>query len=155
QQRLLISTEGSFSARLDADSFLITPYRINRHDLELHDPVLVRRGAYESLKTPSRAVRLHQAIFDRHPNVHAVVNAYPVHATAFRVTGKTLDSRTIPESYIFLRDIQRIPFGLQFGDGKELAERISLETPVAILENDGVLVCGSSILDVFDRLEVL
>jgi L-fuculose-phosphate aldolase len=155
QQRLLISTEGSFSARLDPETFLITPYEIDRHELDLGDPVLVRRGAYESGKRPSRAARIHRAIYDRHPEVHALVNAYPVHATAFSVTGRSLDSRTIPESYIFLRDVQRIPYGMQFTDGHELAERISLQQPVAILENDGVLVCGTSVLDAFDRLEVL
>lgn len=155
QQRLLISTEGSFSVRLDSESFLITPYQIDRQDLDLDDPVIVRRGANETGKIPSRAARIHRAIYDRHPELHSVVNAYPVHATAFSVTGIPLDSRTIPESYIFLRDVQRIPYGLQFGDGEELAERLSLSRPVALLENDGVMVCGTSILDVFDRLEVL
>ena len=28
-------------------------------------------------------------------------------------------------------------------------------TPVLILENDGVQVCGTTVLDAFDRLEVL
>jgi L-fuculose-phosphate aldolase len=30
-----------------------------------------------------------------------------------------------------------------------------LRNPVLILENDGVQVCGDSVLDAFDRLEVL
>ena len=32
---------------------------------------------------------------------------------------------------------------------------MSRAAPAAILENDGVLVTGSSVLDAFDRLEVL
>ncbi|MFN3150388.1 hypothetical protein [Bremerella sp.] len=32
---------------------------------------------------------------------------------------------------------------------------MSTASPAAILENDGVLVTGSSVLDAFDRLEVL
>ena len=35
------------------------------------------------------------------------------------------------------------------------AESVSVASPAAILENDGVLVTGSSVLDTFDRLEVL
>lgn len=155
QQRLFISTEGTFSARLDGESFLITPYRTDRPSLEVEDFVLVRRGASESGKTPSRAARNHEAIYARQPDVAAIVNAYPVNATAFSVTGQSLDTRTIPESYILLRDVHRIAFGDQFQGGAQLAERLSMRQPIALLDNDGVIVCGAGVLDAFDRLEVL
>lgn len=155
EHRLLISTEGSFSARLEDDSFLITPYRVDRSTVDLDDLVLVRDGAQEPGKTASRASRNHAAIYRRHPAIRAIVNAYTVNATAFGVTGVTLDSRTIPESYIFLRDIARIPYGIQFTNPDALAASVSPTQPIAILENDGVLVCGTSVLDAFDRLEVL
>lgn len=155
QQRLLISTQGSFSARLGDDAFVITPYRLDRHTVDLADLVVIRNGAAETGKTPSRAARNHRAIYSRHPNIGAIVNAYPVNATAFSVTGANLDARTIPESYILLRDPNRIPFGVQFRDGEELARHVSPEQPILIQENDGVLVCGTNILDAFDRLEVL
>jgi L-fuculose-phosphate aldolase len=87
--------------------------------------------------------------------VGAIVNAYTVNATAFSVTGAALDSRTIPESYLFLRDISRIPYGLQFRCSETLAGCITAHQPIALLENDGVLVTGASVLDAFDRLEVL
>ena len=155
QQRLLISTEGSFSARLDDESFLITPYRVDRNTVALDDIVLVRGGASEEGRTPSRAGRAHAAIYARHPGVRAIVNAYTVNATAFSVTGAALDSRTIPESYIFLSEVGRVPYGVQFGEAEKLAGHVSPEQPIALLENDGVLVCGTNILDAFDRLEVL
>jgi L-fuculose-phosphate aldolase len=155
RNRLLISTEGSFSARVGAGSFLITPHVLDRHTAELTDLVLIRDGAAEPGKTPSRAARLHAAIYARHPEVAAVINAYTVNATAFSVVDAELSARTIPESYLLLRDVQRIPFGLQFGDGSEVAGRVSMEQPAALMDNDGVLVCGTSVLDAFDRLEVL
>jgi len=155
RNRLMISTEGSFSARVDGAGFLITPARLDRHTVAPEDIVLVRDGAREAGKAPSRAALLHQAIYRRHADVAAIVNAYTVNATAFSVTGATLDSRTIPESYLLLRDVQRVPYGLQFTAEDEVARRVSLERPVALLENDGVLVCGTSVLDAFDRLEVL
>lgn len=155
QQRLLISTEGSFSARLSNEAFLITPYQVDRKTVDLDDIVLIQNGESEAGKIPSRACRNHQAIYKKHPKINAIVNAYTVNATAFSVTGVQLDSRTIPESYIFLRDGNRIPYGVQFGDPEHFADCISYEEPIAIQENDGVLVVGSSILDTFDRLEVL
>jgi len=155
RQRLLISTEGSFSARLADGSMLITPSRADRGAVEAGDMVLMHNGAVETGGLPSRAARLHEAIYRRHPKIRAIVNALPVNATAFSVTGSSLDSRTIPESYLFLKDVARVPFGEQYGDGVAIAERISPENPIALVENDGVLVCGTSVLDAFDRLEVL
>lgn len=155
RQRLFISTEGSFSARLDDGSILITPSRLDRSSIEIEDLVLVRNGAAERGRLPSRAVQLHAAIYQCHPKIRAIVNAMPVNATAFSVTRAAFDSRTIPESYIFLRDVTRIPFGEHFGSGKAVAARLSSLNPVAFIENDGVQICGTSILDAFDRLEVL
>jgi L-fuculose-phosphate aldolase len=155
QQRLMISTTGAFSARLDDGSFLITPHRVDRSAVDEEEIVLVREGAPEEGKTPSTSARNHAAIYAAHASIQAIVNAYPVNATAFSVTDTPLDSRTIPESYIFLRDVQRVPYGVQFHDGRDLARQVSSRQPIAILDNDGVLVCGTSILDAFDRLEVL
>lgn len=155
RQRLMTSTEGTFSARLDGNSFLITSYRIDRQAVDLDQLTLVRDGRREAGKHPSRAVLIHQAIYRRHPAVQAVVNAIPVNATAFSVTATPLDARTIPESYLFLRDVQVLPFGLQYQDGTAIADRVAPDRPVALLENDGVLVLGTSVLDAFDRLEVL
>lgn len=151
----MISTEGSFSARLTDHSFLITPYRVDRQTVDIDDLVLVRDGAAEEGKHASRASHNHAATYRRHPTVRTIVNAYTVNATAFSVIGTPLDSRTIPESYVFLRQVGRLPFGPQFTDPDRLAASVSPERPSLIMENDGVLVCGDCILNAFDRLEVL
>ncbi|HPA20901.1 MAG TPA: class II aldolase/adducin family protein [Verrucomicrobiae bacterium] len=155
RQRLLISTEGSFSARLDGDRFLITPAHEDRYGLRPADIVLVRGDACEAGKIPSRAAPAHRAIYGAHPDVQAIVFAHPVNATAFSVAAAPFDARTIPESYILLRDVPRLPFGMPYGDGPALAASVSMERPAALLENDGALVVGRGILDAFDRLEVL
>jgi L-fuculose-phosphate aldolase len=155
RQRLLISTEGSFSARLSDDAFLITPTQQDRESLEVSDIVLVRGNQREAGKKASRAVFAHQAIYRQHPHVQAIVLAHPVNATAFSVTRSVFDSRTIPESYVFLRDVARVPFGVHYQGDHSIADYVSKTSPAAILENDGVLVTGSSVLDAFDRLEVL
>jgi L-fuculose-phosphate aldolase len=156
RQRLLISTEGSFSARIDSEHFLITPSQSDRERLRIDDLVLVRGNAHEAGKVPSRATRLHQAIYEKHSSVQSVVFAHPVNATAFSVTEGNFDARTIPESYIFLRDVARITYGVQYEKGNSsIADIVSLKSPAALVENDGVVVLGTSILDAFDRLEVL
>ena len=155
RQRLLISTEGSFSARTGQDAFLITPTQQDRESLNVDDFVLIDGQQREAGKLASRAAKAHQAIYRQHPNVDAIVFAHPVNATAFSVTDSVFDVRTIPESYVFLRDVQRVPYGIQYLDDTTIAQYISPKTPAAILQNDGVIVTGRSVLDAFDRLEVL
>ena len=155
RQRLFISTQGSYSARLDRSSFLITPYQVDRGTLEQKDLVLIRNGRAEAGKRPSRAATVHASIYNGHSEVGAIVNAYPVNATAFSVSGIALDSRTIPESYVVIRNVGHAPFGSQFSDGEELSSMLSSTSPALILDNDGVLVTGSDPLEAFDRLEVL
>ena len=153
RQRLLISTEGSFSARC-GDGFLVTPTKRDRESLAPADFVLVRGGAAEAGKSPSRAAAAHSALYEAHPGVGAAAFAHPVSATAFSVTDAAFDAATIPESYVFLRDVARVPHGVQYRGG-EIAGHVSPGRPAAILENDGALVVGRDVLDAFDRLEVL
>ena len=155
RQRLFISTHGSFSVRLDESSFLITPYRSDRSTVEAHELALIDRGRAEEGSMPSRAAGIHQAIYGRHPEIGAIVNAHPVNATAFSVAGAMIDTRTIPESYVVVRKPRSAPFGLQFSEPEKLADLISPDQPALILENDGVLVAGGDVLEAFDRLEVL
>ena len=155
RQRLLISTEGSFSARVDGNSFLITPSQEDREKLRSGDFVLVRGPVAERNKRPSRATLAHLAIYEKHPDVQAIVFAHPVNATAFSVTDSHFDTRTIPESYVFLQDVARVPYGVQYQSDTTIGEYVSTSSPAAILANDGVLVVGTSVLDAFDRLEVL
>ncbi|MEI6279733.1 MAG: class II aldolase/adducin family protein [Verrucomicrobiae bacterium] len=153
--KLMTSTKGSFSARIDDDTFLFTPYNVDRRELGLGDLVVVRRGTRAAGQTPSRAGNIHSAIYHAHPEIHAVVNALPVHASAFSASDARLDTRTIPESYLFLKDVHTIRFEDQYGDPAGIAPLIGPKNPAALLENNGVLVAGLTVLDAFDRLEVL
>jgi len=154
RQRLMTSTEGTVSARVDAESFLISPFGVDRSYLDESDFVLIRGGKRERGTIPSRAVVLHQEIYAAHPKINAIASAQSPAVTAFSVTGTWLDSATIPESYIVLRNIPLVRFGRQFTDEQALAQEISPGSPVAFLENDAVLTTGATLTQAFDRLEV-
>ena len=155
RQRLLTSSTGSFSARIDSDSFLITPNPLDRRTTAPEDLVMIRKGKKEFGKRPSRAVRAHMAIYAAHPEVNAIINAYPVNCMAFALCHETIDSRTIPESYIFVRDVQLLPFETSFNDYAKMTQTLTPETPAAVLSNNGVMVVSDTVLGAFDKLEVL
>ena len=156
EQRLLISTAGSFSTRLDEEQFLITPRRRDR--LELVPPGVVRATAEacERGKRPSRTARLHAAIYRNDSGVGAVISAQPAHASAFCMTPAALGTHTIPESYVVLREVRKLPHACVVAEAERIAAEVSLaRRPVLLIENEGALVVGRNVLDAFDRLEVL
>jgi len=106
-------------------------------------------------KTPSRAVHLHETIYRNHPEIRAILQAHPLHAMAFAITDAGFDPRTIPESYILLRDIQKLPYGELYADPKAVSDKFGAAHPAMMVENNCVIVTGNSLLQAFDRLEVL
>jgi L-fuculose-phosphate aldolase len=154
-QNLFSSTQGTFSRRLSDDSFIITPYNKDRKYIEPTDIVKIQNGMCEAGKLPSRSVLLHEQIYKTHPEINSVIIAHPPAIMAFAVTDAVFDSRIIPESYILLRDVVKLPFGSSFLQPELTAEVFCSKTPVALVENDCVIVTGSDLLNAFDRLEVL
>jgi L-fuculose-phosphate aldolase len=154
ERYLMISTEGVMSARVDEANFLITPTGMDRGSLEMSDLVLIKDGKRETGKLPSRSVRLHKAIYDTHPNIHCVMTAQCPNILAYAVTCTKMDTRTIPESYVLLRDVPTVSYGTQFEEPQQIADIISAKRPVALIQNDAVLTSGTTILQAFDRLEV-
>lgn len=155
QMGLFTATHGTYSVRLADGSFVITPFNYDRAYLEEDDLVRVKAGMKELGKTPSRAVHLHEKIYETHPDIQAILLAHPVHAMAFAVTDAAFDARTIPESYILLRDVKKIPYEEIYTNPDQMAKEFAPSCPAVMVENDCVIVTGGSLLQAFDRLEVM
>ncbi len=153
-QQLFTSTQGTFSQRLSDDSFIITPTGSDRKYLEPEDIVKINGDFKELGKNPSKSVELHREIYRQHPHINSIIIAHPPCIMAFAVTDTPLDSRTIPESYILMRTIPKLNFGDNYIHPKETAAVFKENTPIAIIQNDCVIVTGSDLLNAFDRLEV-
>ncbi len=151
---LMISTEGVASARVDEHSFLITPTGLDRRDIEIDDIVLIRDGQREAGKLPSRSVKLHQAIYEQHADIHTVITAQSPHVVAYAVSSGIFDTKSIPECYIMLVEMPEIPFAALYQEPEKVAAALSPRSPVLLVQNDCVLTTGQSLLQAFDRLEV-
>ena len=153
--QLFTSDQGTFSCKLSDGSFIITPYAKDREYLEPEDLVLIKDGKCEAGKMPSRSVKLHTALYEKDPDIKTVIVAHPPHIMAFAITDKEFDARLIPESYIALKNVRKYPFGSSFMQPEMLAKEISIKNPVVIIENDCIIAAGTSLLNAFDRLEVM
>jgi L-fuculose-phosphate aldolase len=99
-------------------------------------------------------VRLHQVIFADHPDIHCIITAQCPNAMAYAVTGQPLDSRTIPESYVVLRNVPLIAYGLPYDAPEQVSVVLSSKSPAVLIQNDTLLTTGTTIHQAFDRLEV-
>ena len=116
--------------------------------------VRMRTGMREAGKMPSSATPICRNIFNKCPWINSILMMRPPYIMAFAVTGNRIDSRTIPESYIMMRDVPVLSSKEYFSDPDAIVKLLSPATPVVLIENCGVMTTGKTILEAFDRLEV-
>jgi L-fuculose-phosphate aldolase len=149
EKRLMTSRQGALSARLPDDRFLLTPSHLPLDGLTPADLDCV------ALDAAAGREALHAALYRAHPEVGAVAHGIPENTGGFGVSGAPLPTRTIPESYILVRDPARLAFRTTRLEPESVAAQLCPDRPVAVVENDGALSLGRSALEAFDRLEVL
>jgi len=153
-QGMMISSYGNISVRWQGDDFLITPRDMARSEMGLEDIVQIRDGKREPGKLPSRSVSVHQKIYQHNPHINSIITTQPSNLMAFGVARKKIDVRTIPESWVLLKDIPTLGFGVQYTEPDEIARSFGPDRPAILIENDGFIVTGDKLLETFDRLEV-
>ncbi|MBP5236829.1 MAG: class II aldolase/adducin family protein [Clostridia bacterium] len=152
---LFSCTSGTFSSKLSDGTVLVTPYAVDRKYISPSDLVRVSDGKKEKGKSPSRSVVLHDMIYSCDPGIKSIIIARPPKIMAFAVTDADFPAETMPESVFLLRHVKKYPFGSSFMQPGMLSKEINSESPVCIIENDCVIVCGKTPLQAYDRLEVL
>lgn len=155
ERQLMNSTQGVVSARLDKNSFLIVPDQVDRFDLTVDEIILIKDHQREKGKLTSRSVDLHETIYKMNPRVGSVITAQSPAAMTYAITSEPFESRTIPESYILLKEVVTVGLAVRYRAPDEIARLLLNKHPVLMVENDCVLTIGKNILEAFDRLEVL
>lgn len=150
-QKLINSFFGSFSQRIDNDTFIMTPGKKDRLVITTDDLVLIKGGKVEENKEIDSLYLLHQKIYETHPEINSLIFAMPEYMMAFSITDINFDSRIIPEGYILLREV------LEFQGNQETAiiKAISKQNPVVNVKNNFIISAGKNLFQAFDRLEVL
>ena len=96
-------------------------------------------------------------LYKRHPHIHAIVHAHPPMASTFVAARKPINVRLIAEAYAIVGEPEYAPYALMGTD--ELADSVAgsfkKHTCCVLMENHGVLCTGDTLLQAFDRIEVL
>jgi len=145
---------------------LVTPAGMSKVDVGANDLVELRLGEVVSSRAPRGAMRsgprassevlMHLRIYERRPDVNAVVHAHPPTATAFAVAGESFMDCVLPE-VIF--QVGQVPL-LRYATPGTTALADSFEPYLAthdafLLANHGATTVGRSLLLAHQRMESL
>lgn len=153
--QLYSAVDGVTSVRLADGAQLITPEGNDALTNTKEDLVRVKGRAAEAGKTPSKYAVFCERLYEKYPQMRAVMIARCPNIMAFAHTGAAFDARLIPESYIQLKNVPVLDFMALLDDPDAALSAISPKNPVAIVAGDCVISCGTSLLAAYDHLEVL
>lgn len=162
ERGLTTPSGGNISLRVDKNHFLITPSALDKGRLEA-DQIAVVTLEGKNLSPDLRLsieTEMHRLILISRDDAVAVVHAHPTYASAFTAIsdgGKVaINTHLIAESYYILEEPAFVDYRLM--GTVDLAEQVALKAfdrDVLLLENHGVLTIGRSLLDAFDKIELL
>ncbi len=157
-ERKLTSASGGNISLLTGDKILITPSQLDKGRItDSQICILSIDGKNLTPHLPvSMESKMHLGIYKSRKDVRAIVHAHPVFATSFTVSEKSINTSLIGEARAVLGEPVKASYALM---GTEvLAENVAeacLQSNVILMENHGVLTLGETLLQAFDRIEVL
>jgi len=101
-----------------------------------------------------QAMFLFGKIYQNHPEINCIIHSYAPACFAFSLSDKLFDTKTVPESYIILKDVAYANYDDFYTNHQAIVNLISDSKPLVFLKNNGLLVTGNSVAQAFDRLEV-
>jgi L-fuculose-phosphate aldolase len=155
---LTTTSGGNISFRINENVIAITSASTDKGRLKWKEVGLVRLDGdnLTSQLKPSMEVEMHLCIYRKSPGTNAIIHAHPPVCSSYTATGRTIDTNLTAEARVILGVPKFAPYALM--GSKELAELVSdiaCSSQVVLMENHGVLSIGSSLLQAFDRIEVL
>lgn len=158
ERGLIAGQDGNVSVRLPGARVLVTPAGKSKVDVGVNDLVELsldgtpRRGA----PRPSSEVRMHLRIYQRRPDVMAVVHAHPPTATGFAVAGEGLVACVLPEVIFQVGQVPLLPYATPGTDALADSFEPYVRTHDAfLLANHGATTVGPTLLLAHQRMESL
>jgi L-fuculose-phosphate aldolase len=158
RQGLTTTSGGNISLRISDDIIVITPSATDKGRMRRKE-VGIMTLAGENLTPelrPSIEYEMHLSIYRKKKEVKAIVHAHPIFASAFTAMKCKINTNLTAEARAICGDPCFVPYALM--GTRELAciaSECIMKSDILLLENHGILTTGSSILQAFDKLEVL
>jgi L-fuculose-phosphate aldolase len=157
-RRLLSSSDGNISVRLDSERVLITPSgackgRLNSEDLRILnlDGTVINS---ERVVEPSSETPMHLEVYRQRSDIFAVIHAHPIFATALTVSGLEYPFDILPEVMQTLQDVPVTKYAMPSSHEDADVIRLLIRKHNAILlRQHGSLTAGKNLDEALIHLE--
>ena len=150
EKGLVIGTWGNISLRLSDGNILITPSRINYHEMQPEDLVVLSPDGtiVDGFRLPTSERELHRGIMNRRPDVNAIIHTHSPYAMAAAAIEGGIPPISeemcqllgggIPLSSRFVPSERHVELGQVVTDSLGDANAV-------LIRNHGPICCGSSL----------
>ncbi len=153
---LTTSLGGNISARA-GKGMLITPSSTDKARMKSNQVIYIpqEENCLPGTK-PSIESSMHLGVYQKRPEVGAIIHAHPPLASLFTAMQQEINIRLLSETYAVLGHVVKTSYAIM--GSRQLADNVAaacLSANVILLENHGVVCTGPDLLTAFDRIEVL
>ncbi len=157
---MVAANDGNFSVKLTENEYLCTPTGVSKGfmtpeyicKVDAKGNILHANGKFK----PSSEIKMHMRVYEKRPDVKAVVHAHPSYATAFAIAGIPLTAPIMPEAVISLGSVPIAKYGTP--STMEIPDAIEEYLPYfdqVLLQNHGALTWSTDLLSAYHKMESL
>ena len=160
QRGMTTTSGGNLSIMDDNGDIWITPAGIDKGSLTPADIMCVKAdGTIVGRHRPSSEYPFHRALYRMRPQMKSVIHAHPPALVTFSIIHEVPDTSILPQARALCGPVGFAPYALP--GSEELGQKIAAEFAAnpdykaVIMENHGVVLMGSDIVDAYQRFETL
>ncbi|MDD3078036.1 MAG: class II aldolase/adducin family protein [Paludibacter sp.] len=150
---------GNISIMDDNGDIWITPSGIDKGSLTVNDIICMKKdGTKIGPHKPSSEYPFHKAIYEARPEIKAIIHAHPPALVAFSIARQVPDTNIVPQAKKICGEIGYAPYGCPGSEdlGRKIAEQFkNKQYKAVIMENHGVVLGGTDMMDAYQRFETL
>lgn len=158
QKGFVASSDGNISIRIGAAEILATTTGVSKGFLGSDDIILVdtRGKKIAGRGEPSSELKMHLLVYEKRPDVKAVVHAHPPVSTGFAVAGISLAQCILPEVVVSLGAVPGAAYGTP--STYEVCDAIAPyveKSDAFLLANHGVVTLGENAFQAYYKMETV
>jgi L-fuculose-phosphate aldolase len=157
-RNMVAANDGNISVRLSANEFLCTPTGVSKGfmtpeyicKVDASGKLVQSAGNFK----PSSEIKMHMRVYEKRPDVCAVVHAHPTFATSFAIAGIPLNQPIMPEAVISLGCVPIAEYGTP--STSEIPDNVEKYLPyydAVLLESHGALTWGCDLITAYYKME--
>lgn len=158
----MCGSSGNISIKIDDNRYLITPSGIPVFILKEDDFLLIDsdgntiNNSSNGLK-PSSEVLMHLLCYKKRADIQSVIHSHAPSASAFAISGKSLDLCIMPEIVMVFGRIPLVPYmtPATMDLAGIVSDYVQKDYRALLLENHGVLVTGKDVFDACNNLTIV